>query len=198
MQRQGLPVYQYTGWIEVLGAGMVHPNVSGERRRRFQGLRWFCLWQLEADRFVILKYGVSDIRDFYTNDVRFLETIPSGGKLMLVSYKWLQDFLKVDTEPKALAEKITRTGIEIASTVHPMAGLKKLVVGKVLTCEKVAGTHLHQCTVEAGQDKPLPIVWLIAPAAAAGEYVIVALHGGRLPATTRLSVARFAAWSPTA
>ncbi|MFC2694411.1 MAG: phenylalanine--tRNA ligase subunit beta [Lactobacillus sp.] len=95
---------------------------------------------------------------------------------MLVSYKWLQDFLKVDTEPKALAEKITRTGIEIASTVHPMAGLKKLVVGKVLTCEKVAGTHLHQCTVEAGQDKPLPIV-CGAPNVAAGEYVIVALHG---------------------
>lgn len=98
---------------------------------------------------------------------------------MLVSYNWLQDFLKVDIEPKALAEKITRTGIEIASTVHPLEGLKKLVVGKVLTCEAVEGTHLHKCTVEVGQDEPLPIV-CGAPNVAAGEYVIVALHGARI------------------
>lgn len=98
---------------------------------------------------------------------------------MLVSYKWLQDFLKVDVKPADLAEKITRTGIEIASTVHPEDGLKKLVVGKVLTCEGVEGTHLHKCTVEVGEDEPLNIV-CGAPNVAAGEYVIVALHGARI------------------
>ena len=98
---------------------------------------------------------------------------------MLVSYKWLQDFLKVDVKPADLAEKITRTGIEIASTVHPEDGLKKLVVGKVLTSEGVEGTHLHKCTVEVGEDEPLDIV-CGAPNVAAGEYVIVALHGARI------------------
>lgn len=44
---------------------------------------------------------------------------------MLVSYKWLQDFLKLDIDPNELAEKITRTGIEIASVDHPMEGLKR-------------------------------------------------------------------------
>ena len=51
---------------------------------------------------------------------------------MLVSYNWLQDFLNLDQEPHALAEKITRTGVEIADVKHPEEGLKKLVVGKVL------------------------------------------------------------------
>lgn len=56
---------------------------------------------------------------------------------MLVSYNWLKDFLKMDgVDPHALAEKLTRSGVEIASTVHPMDGLSKLVVGHILTCEK--------------------------------------------------------------
>ena len=62
---------------------------------------------------------------------------------MLVSYNWLQDFIDLDQDPKALAEKITRTGVEIADVDHPEEGLKKIVVGKVLDCEDVEGTHLH-------------------------------------------------------
>lgn len=69
---KGCPVCKYTGWIEVLGAGMVHPNVlenAGIDSKTYGGFAF----GLGLDRFVILKYGVSDIRDFYTNDVRFLE-----------------------------------------------------------------------------------------------------------------------------
>lgn len=69
---KGCPVCKYTGWIEVLGAGMVHPNVlenAGVDSKTYGGFAF----GLGLDRFVILKYGVSDIRDFYTNDVRFLE-----------------------------------------------------------------------------------------------------------------------------
>ncbi|MFC2694412.1 MAG: phenylalanine--tRNA ligase subunit alpha [Lactobacillus sp.] len=69
---KGCPVCKYTGWIEVLGAGMVHPNVlenAGVDSKVYGGFAF----GLGLDRFVILKYGVSDIRDFYTNDVRFLE-----------------------------------------------------------------------------------------------------------------------------
>ena len=45
---------------------------------------------------------------------------------MLVSYNWLKDFLNLDEDPKELGEKITRTGVEIASVDHPAEGLKKL------------------------------------------------------------------------
>lgn len=100
---------------------------------------------------------------------------------MLVSYNWLKDFLKMDgVDPHALAEKLTRSGVEIASTVHPMDGLSKLVVGHILTCEKIEGTHLNKTTVDVGEDEPRQIV-CGAPNVAAGQDVIVALPGAHLP-----------------
>ncbi|RMC54271.1 phenylalanine--tRNA ligase subunit alpha [Lactobacillus sp. ESL0261] len=69
---QGCSICKYTGWIEVLGAGMVHPNVlenAGVDSNVYGGFAF----GVGLDRFAILKYGIDDIRDFYTNDVRFLE-----------------------------------------------------------------------------------------------------------------------------
>ena len=68
---KGCSICKETGWIEVLGAGMVHPNVlenAGIDSNVYGGFAF----GLGLDRFAILKYGVDDIRDFYTNDVRFL------------------------------------------------------------------------------------------------------------------------------
>lgn len=99
---------------------------------------------------------------------------------MLVSYNWLKDFLNMDgVDPHALAEKLTRSGVEIASTVHPMDGLKKIVVGHILECEHVEGTHLSKTMVDVGEDEPYQIV-CGAPNVAAGEDVIVALPGARV------------------
>lgn len=67
----GCGICKNTGWIEVLGAGMVHPNVlknAGIDPEVYGGFAF----GVGLDRFAILKYGVSDIRDFYTNDIRFL------------------------------------------------------------------------------------------------------------------------------
>ena len=61
-----------TGWIEILGAGMVHPNVlemAGYDSKEYKGFA-FCMG---AERIAMLKYGVDDIRPCYTNDVRFLQ-----------------------------------------------------------------------------------------------------------------------------
>ena len=69
---KGCSICKYTGWIEVLGAGMVHPNVlenAGVDSNVYGG----SAFGVGLDRFAILKYGIDDIRDFYTNDVRFLE-----------------------------------------------------------------------------------------------------------------------------
>jgi phenylalanyl-tRNA synthetase alpha chain len=68
---KGCDVCKHTGWIEVLGAGMVHPNVlkmAGVDADEYGGFAF----GLGPDRFAMLKYGVDDIRDFYLNDVRFL------------------------------------------------------------------------------------------------------------------------------
>jgi phenylalanyl-tRNA synthetase alpha chain len=69
---KGCAVCKHTGWIEVLGAGMVHPNVltmAGVDAKVYGGFAF----GLGPDRFAMLKYGVDDIRNFYLNDVRFLE-----------------------------------------------------------------------------------------------------------------------------
>lgn len=104
---------------------------------------------------------------------------------MLVSYNWLKDFLDIDEDPKDLAEKITRTGVEIDSVKHPEEGLKKIVVGHVVDCEEIEGTHLHLTHVDVGEDEPLQIV-CGAPNVAAGQDVIVALHGARIAGNEKI------------
>ena len=69
---KGCNVCKATGWIEILGAGMVHPNVlemAGYDSKKVSGFAF----GIGAERIAMLKYGVDDIRHFYTNDVRFLE-----------------------------------------------------------------------------------------------------------------------------
>lgn len=68
---KGCSVCKHTGWIEILGAGMVHPNVlkmSGIDPEVYSGFAF----GIGPDRVAMLRYGVNDIRQFYTNDVRFL------------------------------------------------------------------------------------------------------------------------------
>lgn len=74
----GCAVCKNTGWIEVLGAGMVHPNVlqmAGVDPDVYGGFAF----GLGPDRFAMLKYGVDDIREFYLNDMRFLSQFSQKG-----------------------------------------------------------------------------------------------------------------------
>lgn len=69
---KGCNVCKGTGWIEILGAGMVHPNVlrmSGFDPEKYSGFAF----GMGPERIAMLKYGIDDIRHFYTNDVRFLK-----------------------------------------------------------------------------------------------------------------------------
>lgn len=75
---KGCAICKGTGWIEVLGAGMVHPNVlkmSGVDPDVYGGFAF----GLGPDRFAMIKYGVEDIRDFYQNDMRFLTQFDQKG-----------------------------------------------------------------------------------------------------------------------
>ena len=68
----GCSICKQTGWIEILGAGMVHPNVlemSGFDAKKYQGFAF----GIGAERIAMLKHGIEDIRNFYTNDLRFIE-----------------------------------------------------------------------------------------------------------------------------
>ena len=61
-----------TGWIEVLGAGIVHPNVlkmNGYNPNEYGGFAF----GTGLERLAMFKYGIPDMRYLYANDVRFLK-----------------------------------------------------------------------------------------------------------------------------
>jgi len=69
---EGCPVCKHTGWLEVAGAGMVHPEVlknGGIDPEEYSGYAW----GIGIERLVMLKYGIHDIRIFTENDQRFLK-----------------------------------------------------------------------------------------------------------------------------
>ncbi|MBP1041845.1 phenylalanine--tRNA ligase subunit alpha [Vagococcus sp. BWB3-3] len=69
---EGCNVCKQTGWIEILGAGVVHPNVlemSNIDSTVYSGFAF----GMGPDRIAMLRHGVNDIRYFYQNDIRFLE-----------------------------------------------------------------------------------------------------------------------------
>lgn len=68
---KGCPLCKQTGWIELLGAGIVHPNVlkmNGYNPEEFGGFAF----GTGLDRLAMFKYGITDMRYLYTNDIRFL------------------------------------------------------------------------------------------------------------------------------
>jgi phenylalanyl-tRNA synthetase alpha chain len=71
----GCAMCKQTGWIEVLGSGMVHPAVFeavGYDAERYTGFAF----GVGIERLALLKWGIEDIRLFYENDLRFLEQFP--------------------------------------------------------------------------------------------------------------------------
>jgi phenylalanyl-tRNA synthetase alpha chain len=76
-----------TGWIEIMGAGMVHPAVFehvGYDPERYTGFAF----GMGPARIAMLRYGIPDIRLLYDTDVRFLEQFAEAR--MNISYRWLQ------------------------------------------------------------------------------------------------------------
>lgn len=68
----GCRICKQTGWLEILGCGMVHPKVleaGGYDSAKYTGFAF----GMGVERIALLKYGIDDIRHFYTNDLRFLK-----------------------------------------------------------------------------------------------------------------------------
>jgi phenylalanyl-tRNA synthetase alpha chain len=72
---KGCRVCKQTGWLEILGCGMIHPNVlraTGIDPERWQGYAF----GMGIDRLAMLRYGVDDLRLFFDNDLQFLKQFP--------------------------------------------------------------------------------------------------------------------------
>ena len=74
---KGCNVCKYTGWLEILGCGMVDPNVldsCGIDSKKYTGFAF----GMGIERITMLKYGVKDLRLYFENDVRFLDQFKSA------------------------------------------------------------------------------------------------------------------------
>ncbi len=82
---KGCNLCKQTGWIELLGSGMVHPNVlkmNGYDPEKYSGFAF----GVGLDRLAMFKYGITDIRLLYQNDVRFLKQFDRGDKENEIKY----------------------------------------------------------------------------------------------------------------
>ena len=71
----GCRVCKHTGWLEILGCGMIHPNVlaaAGIDSEHWQGYAF----GMGIERLAMLRYGVGDLRLFFENDLQFLKQFP--------------------------------------------------------------------------------------------------------------------------
>ena len=87
---------KHGGWIEILGSGMVHPNVLrnvGYDPEEVTG--W--AFGMGVERVAILKHEIDDIRLFFDNDLRFLQQFGVGaGAAVKISCRWLKEFVDTD------------------------------------------------------------------------------------------------------
>lgn len=109
---------------------------------------------------------------------------------MLISNEWLKDYVDAEVEVEDLAERITRTGIEVDDMIDYTKDIRNLVVGYIQSKEKHPDADkLNICQVDIGEEEPVQIV-CGAPNVDAGQHVIVAKVGGRLPGGIKIKRAK--------
>ncbi|PYZ97273.1 phenylalanine--tRNA ligase subunit beta [Alteribacter lacisalsi] len=110
---------------------------------------------------------------------------------MLVSYNWLKEYLNIDDyTPAQIAEKLTRSGVEVDILHELNQGISGVVVGHVLECEQHPDADkLKVCQVDVGEEENVQIV-CGAKNVGKGQYVPVAKVGARLPGDFKIKKAK--------
>ena len=99
---------------------------------------------------------------------------------MKVPYSWLKEYVDLDVSAEELETKLFDCGFEVEELLDLGAEIDRVVVGQVMTCEKVEGTHLYTCQVNCGEYGTKQIV-TGAPNVYVGMITPAALDGSHLP-----------------
>ncbi len=106
---------------------------------------------------------------------------------MKVPYSWLKEYVDIDISAQDLVDRLFGCGFEVEELQDLGAEISRVVVGEVLSCEKVEGTHLLICQVNCGEyGNPIQIV-TGAPNVYTGMHTPAALDGSTLPGGIRIS-----------
>ncbi|MBH0163381.1 phenylalanine--tRNA ligase subunit beta [Fictibacillus sp. 7GRE50] len=109
---------------------------------------------------------------------------------MLISYNWLKEYVNVEISPSELADKITKSGIEVEMVESLNKGISGVVVGYVEECiQHPNADKLRVCKVDVGQGEVSQIV-CGAPNVAQGQKVAVAVPGAVLPGNFKIKKAK--------
>jgi phenylalanyl-tRNA synthetase alpha chain len=76
-QAKGCEICKKSGWVEIAGAGLIHPRVLENCDFDSQTYSGFA-FAFGLERLLMIKYGIEDIRNFYLNDIRFLKQFISS------------------------------------------------------------------------------------------------------------------------
>ncbi len=109
---------------------------------------------------------------------------------MLLSVKWLKEFVPFEGSDQELADRLTMLGLEVEEVRHPARHAANAVTARVLTCEPHPDADkLSVCTVDAGDGQAVPVV-CGAPNVAAGQTVAFAPVGAEIFGGVRLKKAK--------
>ena len=170
-----------TGWMTILGAGMVHPVVlqyGGLDPERYQGFAF----GMGPERIKMLKHGIA--RPAPVPGER--PALP-GAVPMRVPLSWLREFVDVDLAPEALAERLTMLGMEVKGIVAWGADWRNVVVGRAAV--RRAAPARRPAVADPGARSARASRSSIVCGAtniAAGQRVPVALPGAVLPGDRRI------------
>ena len=101
-------------WLEISGAGQVHPNVV--RNFGLDPERWIGFaFGSGLERLTMLRYGIDDLRLFFDGDLRFLSSSPEHARnqRMQFSERWLRELVDPPLTTEELAHLLTMSGLEV-------------------------------------------------------------------------------------
>ena len=183
------PLCKGSGWIEILGAGMVDPNVFGFVRdhgydpETTQGFAF----GMGIERIAMLKHGVPDLRKFFENDVRMLEQFSSRGSRVFAGSPstWIPASRPRSSPTCSRCGRSTSSGSRASACPRPTASSS----GGSSRLEKHPNADRLSVTEVDTGDGTRTIV-CGAPNVAAGQTVPVALPGAVLPGGQELGKAK--------
>ncbi len=106
---------------------------------------------------------------------------------MKVPYSWLKEYVDFDLSAQELMEKLFGCGFEVEELTDLGAGVSGVVVGEVLSCEKLEGTHLVICQVNCGDPENPVQILTGAPNVYEGMHTPAALDGSMLPGGIKIT-----------
>ena len=162
-----IKIGQGDDWMEILGSGMVHPNVlraGGLDPDVYQGFAW----GIGIDRIAMLKYGMPDLRpllrsgqtldgSLWVPAARYADAVRRAFR-MKFTLSWLKDHLETEATLDEIAGALNRVGLEVEA-IDDRAALKSFTIAKVLSAEKHPDADkLKVLSVDTGRGDPVQVV----------------------------------------